>query len=246
MRAILTFHSIDSQDSTVSFGADLFAALLTHLHRKGIPVLDLDALLSRPAGPGVAITFDDGMSSVYRNALPILSEHQAPAHMFLTTGLVEAGAAWPPQPAAIPSYEILNWSQVEALHRAGVRMESHTHTHPDLRGLTLEQAVDECERARRLIETRLGRKPAYFAYPFGLHNTRVRNWVRSAYSGAVTTELRPLGANEDPAALPRLDAYYFRSGLKVRHLDSVFMRCYLGARNRLRNLKGSQCAGDAA
>ena len=87
MRAILTFHSIEASASVLSFDARLFDSLLANLTDKAIPICDLDTLLAGDAKNGIALTFDDGMMSVYENALPILQEYQAPAHIFLTTGV---------------------------------------------------------------------------------------------------------------------------------------------------------------
>ncbi len=244
MRAILTFHSIDASGSVLSFNEQLFDALLANLKKKAIPVYELDSLLSNDVKTGVAITFDDGMKSVYQNALPILKKHEAPAHLFLPTGIIDGDHQITKDLTTPLPYEILDWKEVEALHSAGVRIESHTHTHPDIRLLTVEQIAEECGKADEIIHSRLGRRPRYFAYPFGYHNRRARDIVRARYSGSVTTELRKLGADEDKAALPRLDAYYLRSGVRIRLIDSPLMHAYLSLRNSLRTLKGSQCVAD--
>ncbi len=241
MRAILTFHSIEASASVLSFDARLFDALLADLTKKAIPICDLDTLLVSNVDNGVAITFDDGMKSVYQNALPILREYQAPAHVFLTTAVIGGNRVWPQQPSSIPSCEMLNWQEVEALHLAGIYMECHTHSHPDMRSLTRDQIAEECGKADEMIISRLGRKPRYFAYPFGYHNRIARDFVRGCYAGSVTTELRKLGADEDTAALPRLDAYYLRSRARIRLMDSPAMDIYLKLRHRMRTLKGSQC-----
>lgn len=239
MRAILTFHSIDASHSVLSFDPQLFDELLANLAEKAIPVCDLDTLLASDEKEGVAITFDDGMKSVYQNALPLLIAHRAPAHIFLTTGAIGKDPARRRSGGFLP-FEMLNWQDVEALHEAGVRIENHTHNHPDMRSLTKGQIAEECGIADEVITSRLGRSPAYFAYPFGYHDQAARDCVRERYSGCVTTELRPLGVNEDKAALPRLDTYYFRSRALIRRMDSTLMRGYLRLRSHMRTLKGSQ------
>lgn len=237
MRAILTFHSIDDSGSVLSYDARLFEALLTELTRKGVPVYDLDTLLADDKKCGIAITFDDGMKSVYKSALPILREHQAPSHMFLTTDDIGASSVRPQQ-GGIPSFDMLDWDEVEALQLAGMHMECHTHTHPDMRTLSGQQIADECGEADRIIQSRLGRNPKYFAYPFGYHNRLVSDFVRDRYSASCTTELRKLGGQEDRALLPRLDSYYLRSPFYIRLIDSTVMHWYLALRNQLRNLRG--------
>lgn len=245
MRAILTFHSIDSSGSVLSFDARLFDELLAVLAARQIPVLDLETLIGGSTETGVAITFDDGMRSVYENALPVLSKYRAPAHVFLSTGAIGSGVSWPKEPAnGIPSFDMLDWNEVERLHEAGIAIECHTHTHPDMRSLGRQQMQEECQQADDIISARLGRKPQFFAYPFGYHNREVRDFVRGRYSGTVTTELRQLRQGEDTAALPRLDTYYLQSSFKLRYINSGPMRAYLALRNRLRTLKGSQCVAN--
>jgi len=244
MRAILTFHSIDDSGSVISCSPQDFNLLLESLKQKKIPVYDLKTLLRPDTRRGVAITFDDGMRSVYRSALPLLRDYGVPAHVFITTGAIGEKSYWPQQPADIPSFEMLGWHEVEQLHHAGLAIESHTHTHPDMRKLSQAQMEDECGTADAMIENNLGRRPDYFAYPFGCHGKLAREFARKRYQGTVTTELRMLGQLEDAAAIPRIDSYYLKSAAILRNIDSLFVRGYLGARNILRNWKGSQCAAD--
>jgi len=242
MRAILTFHSIDDKDSVISCSPHHFSMLLETLTAKQIPVLDLATLLKPESRQGVALTFDDGMQSVLHNALPVLREHGAPAHLFLATSATGSTESWPRGEPDIPPYAMLDWDGVGQLQSGGVFIESHTHSHPDMRTLTPAQMEDECGRADELIEGRTGRRPRFFAYPFGYHNAAVRDFARTRYQGTVTTELRPLGKREDAAALPRLDSYYLRSSWRIRHIDAPAVQLYLGLRNILRNWRGSQCA----
>lgn len=244
MRAILTFHSIDDSGSVISYKPAFFSGLLASLARKQIPVYDLGTLLSKEHEQGVAITFDDGMRSLYDNALPVLKEHKVPAHLFLTTGAIERGLPWPEQPAGIPSFDMLNWDQLGQLHDAGVYIEGHTHSHPDMRKIPVSRMQEECGRADELITERIGRRPEYFAYPYGFHNSAARDFVNKRYRGTVTTELRHLSASDRPAILPRIDTYYLQSDWAIRNVDSLLMTLYLQARSRLRALKGSQSGPD--
>ncbi len=244
MYAILTFHSIDDKGSVISYSPQLFGMLLDALARKNIPVLDLDTLLAPGIRKGVAITFDDGMRSVYRNALPVLRDYGVPAHLFLATSAVGNATPWPRNATDGHTFEMLSWDEIAALHAAGISIECHTQTHPDMRTLSVTQMQEECEQADEQIGGYLGRRPRYFAYPFGYHDRKVREFARQRYQGAVTTELKPLGKHMDSAALPRLDAYYLQSQQLIRHVDSILLRGYLSARNILRNVRGSQCKAD--
>ena len=239
MRAILTFHSIDDTGSVLSYPPNTFDKLLLALQRSAIPVLDLDALLRPETKTGVALTFDDGMRSVFTEALPILRSHSAPAHLFLTTDVVGMTNRWPSQPPAAPLFKMLHWREVEALQGAGMHIEAHTASHPDLRRLSDDALWAECDRADEIIASMIGARPRYFAYPYGFNDTRVRSFTRKRYVGCVTTDLRVLQEKEDWAALPRLEAYYLRHGIFFRDLQSPATLAYITLRRVLRQCRSS-------
>ena len=240
MKAIITFHSIDPSGTVLSYPPDAFASLLRGLQLSGLPLLTLDQILKPETDRGVVLTFDDGLSSVYTAALPVLRDFKAPAHLFLTTSMVGNSNQWTGQPDKAPAFDMLSWQQLETLHEAGVRIESHTHTHPDLRTLSTQQIEAECEQADTVIKNAVGRAPTYFAYPYGYRNKQASTCIQNRYKAAVTTELNWLGAHLDLAGLPRLDSYYLRGSWMRGHLDSAGSRLYLALRSRLRSLKGSQ------
>jgi peptidoglycan/xylan/chitin deacetylase (PgdA/CDA1 family) len=73
MRAVLTFHSIDDLPGPLSYSPAGLDALLNALADAKVPVLTLDALLGDQSTQGVALTFDDGISTVFSAAMPILA-----------------------------------------------------------------------------------------------------------------------------------------------------------------------------
>lgn len=240
MKAIITFHSIDTSGSVLSYSPDAFASLMEALDKSSLPVLGLDELLSAETEKGITITFDDGMRSLFTEALPILKDHEKPAHLYLTTGSVGKNNRWPTQPEDAPGFDMLSWDEIEQLHGAGIIIDSHTHNHPDMRKLDSAEMQQECETADGLIEERLGRRPQYFAYPYGYKNDDVCDFVRSRYKATVTTELKTLGKYEDMARLPRLDSYYLQGQWLQRNLDSSLSRMYLSLRGLMRTVRGSQ------
>jgi peptidoglycan/xylan/chitin deacetylase (PgdA/CDA1 family) len=235
-RAVITFHSIENADAPVCYPPHLFAAFLAALERRHLPIVDLDTVLDSASGRGVALTFDDGMRSVFAAALPVLRERGARAHLFLATGSVADGASG----HASGKAQMLDWDAIVALHRAGVAIESHTHSHRDCRTLSDAEIDDECETADALIERQVGRRPRYFAYPFGYHDRRVRERIGSRYAAAFTTALAPLAPGGDRSRLPRLDAHYLRSRLWYERIDAPATRGYFMLRRALRILRGSE------
>lgn len=237
MRAVITFHAIDDRPGPLSYPPRALATLLTALAEADLPVLTLDALLSAEAPRGVALTFDDGMASVAEAALPILRDHRVPAHLFLTTGAVGGDNRWPGQPQGAAYQQMLDWTQVEALHDGGVFIEGHTAHHPDLRTLDEQRIAAECDAADGLIERRLGRRPRHFAYPYGFYDDHVRAAVRRLYASAATTEFRDLSGPFPLDAVPRLDSHYLRSPWLMRNLSGRPAGLYLELRRLIRRLR---------
>lgn len=238
MKVVLTFHSIDASGSVLSFPAIHLEGLLRALLDKSIPILRLGDLLDPGVESGVCLTFDDGMRTLFDHGLPILRSYAVPAHLFLATGVVGGDNRWPGQPADAPRFDMMGWREIEALHDAGVGIEAHTRHHADLRRLQDAQISEECDACDAEIERRLGRRPRYFAYPYGWYDRRVRDVVAARYEACLTTDLRYLSQSADRAALPRLDTYYLQNAVVYRNLDTAPVRAYLEFRRWLRALKG--------
>jgi peptidoglycan/xylan/chitin deacetylase (PgdA/CDA1 family) len=235
MRAVLTFHRIDDGAGALSYPRQRFGALLEALADGDIPVVDLATLLDPETTRGLAITFDDGHASVHDVALPMLARHGFPAHLFLCTGWLDGEVTLPAQ-----RNEALTWDSVGRLHEGGVAIESHTRGHQDLRTQS-DAAIDaECAAADERIERRVGRRPRYFAYPFGYHDARVVRRIGARYAAAFTTQLRTLSARDVAARLPRLDAHYLRSPLVFRHLAEPITSRYFQWRRLLRILRRTE------
>lgn len=237
MRAVITFHSIDDQPGPLSFSPARFEAMLDALAAANIPVLPLDRLIASPAARGVSLTFDDGISTVFSHAMPILRKRRVPAHVFIITRWVGRENRWPGQPADATSFQLMTWHQLEAIHAAGLQIEAHTASHPDLRQLPGARIEAEMEEADDMIESRLGRRPRFFAYPYGYHDPRVRSLAGRRYAACFTTKLDYLSADDQSDALPRLDSHYLRSPALVSALPGKSARAYLRFRRALRRLR---------
>jgi len=234
-RAVLTFHSIDDSGSVLSFPTRAFGELLEGIAASGTPVMRYEELRSAPNG--VAITFDDGMSTVVDNALPVLRSLHLPSHLFLTTGAVGRDNRWASQPPGIEPMAIMDWGGVEACVSAGMSIENHTASHPDLRGLSAAAITEECATADEVIERCVGRGPRLFAYPYGYVSTTAREVAAARYEGSFTADMGYLHATADPHRIPRIDAYYLRSALMNGRLMSRSGQAYLGFRSILRAIR---------
>lgn len=236
MRAVLTFHSVDDSGSVLSFAPKLFASLIESLVAADIPVLPYEDLLQ--SEHGVTLTFDDGMASVHRYALPVLAAYGMPSHLFLTTGVLGKDNHWATQPTSAPRFEMLTWGQVEACMAKGMRIEAHTDGHPDLRLLADADIAAECGRGNDAIQRRLGRAPRLFAYPYGRADDRVRRVAATLYDACFSTRLAYLPREPVADDVPRLDTWFLRDPQWHTRLFSPGTRAYIGLRAGIRALRG--------
>jgi peptidoglycan/xylan/chitin deacetylase (PgdA/CDA1 family) len=173
-----------------------------------------EAVMDRPPGKAVAVTFDDAYRSVLELGEPILTRLGWPATVFVPTDYAgtERPMSWPGidrWAAGEFARELvpLSWEELEALAARGWEIGSHTCSHPRLTQLD-DAAVDlELQRSRSICEDRLGRPCESIAYPYGDHDMRVADAARRAgYRTAGTLPSR-MDAR-DPLRWPRVGVYH--------------------------------------
>jgi len=214
MKGILTYHSIDDSGSVVSIDSGTFGRHVGWLAESGVPVVPLAELYSDGCAEGIAWTFDDGFRNFAELAWPLLRDHGMPATVYVVTDWVGRDNGWDPEDSRIPRLPLMGWDTLGRIAEEGAEIGSHTTTHPNLASLDRAVVVAEVRDSRSAIERELGTSPSSFAYPYGAYRRESAAEVEAAgYGNAVTTEM---GLLEDGAAspflLPRLDAFYFRSG----------------------------------
>ena len=144
------------------------------------PVLLRDVYAAMGGGPPlparpVAITFDDGNEDNFTIAFPILKAHGFVATFFVITDRVGRGFK-------------MSWSDLETMQDAGMDIESHTVSHPDLTLLDAGRLEQELAESRAALVSHLQNAPVALAYPAGAYNARVIKAARAAgYLLAVTT-----------------------------------------------------------
>ena len=155
------------------------------------------------------LTFDDGYADFYENAFPMLRERGIPFTLYLTTGHIDGGEV------LHEGDRPLTWSMVNEMLATGlVTMGAHTHSHPDLRGMSMEDVQREVEMSNELIESRTGQTARHFAYPKGYWDPEAEKVVRRFYDTAVLGAGVPVSAKTDPHRVHRVaiqasDRYFF-------------------------------------
>lgn len=240
MRAVITYHSIDSSGSAISISETEFRRHVRWLSSGRVPVVSLETLV---AGSGefdaIALTFDDGYQNFGGIAADLLHDHGLPATLFVVTSRVGGTNAWEPRAASgsLPVLPLLDWSGIAAAAESGVTIGSHGRTHRHLPALDKPELDDEVSGSFDDVRRELGLSPTAFCYPYGDATARERNAIARAYRMAVTTELRPLDDAGDDYMVPRLDAYYLRGPGRLESFGTAAFERYLKIRRRGRSLR---------
>jgi len=99
-----------------------------------------------------------------------------------------------------------SWETLAAAARSGVTLGVHSGTHRSLPRLTDSELEAELVASHAAIALHTGTPPAFFAYPYGLWDPRVRDAVQAAgYRAACTLDDGLVDAGVDPWALPRVN-----------------------------------------
>lgn len=203
---ILMYHGIaDVADdpNQLCVSPQRFSEQMAWLERsglRGVSVATLvDAMGAGQADGMVAITFDDGYTSVLDTAVPELASRGFGATAFIISGLLGRTNEWDEGPV----WPLLDAAGIAELAAAGLEIGSHSATHPHLAGLAASRQGAEVTASREQLEDLLSAPIRGFAYPYGSMDEAARYAVGAAgyeYACAVQTPLAQLG----PLAMPRM------------------------------------------
>lgn len=212
---ILMYHHIalpppgaDAIERDLSVSPQNFEAQLQWLAQNGytsIRLYDLVYALAQgrplPEKP-VIFTFDDGYRDAYENAFPLLQKYGFTGTFFVLTEFMDQN---------LPQY--LSWSQAEEMSAAGMDIEPHTKTHPDLRWRDRDFLIWQILGSAQTVEAHTGRFPRFFAYPSGHYDANVLQIVREiGLWGALTTQQGTIHTS---------DVLYELKRVRIRHSDTL-------------------------
>jgi peptidoglycan/xylan/chitin deacetylase (PgdA/CDA1 family) len=218
----LTYHAItDRWDDELALTPASFEAQIRRLARAGYRGVTFATFAAEPSARGtVAITFDDGFSSIYEHAAPLLEELGWPATVFVTTGAVERDEPmrWlldtgRPEPHDTRQLRPLTWEQIEALATRGWEIGSHSVSHPLLSALAPAVRSEELVASRKAIAERVG-SCVSISYPWGEVNDVVVEAAQQAgYTAGGGLEGRFYSG--DPMRVPRFAVARRDDGLRI-------------------------------
>lgn len=182
MCVVIYYHSVLSKEK--------FIRQLNYLSNKYclVSLNSLNTITSRKNL--ISITFDDGLSSILKNALPELIKRKIPTTIFIPAATIGSYPKWEQKRQEIYHDDrILNLDEIKELSDQGIEIGSHTLHHTDLRNVTSEAARDEFDLSKSLLEEITGEEVVSFSFPYGSYNDQLLNLAFDCgYRFVYTTE----------------------------------------------------------
>jgi peptidoglycan/xylan/chitin deacetylase (PgdA/CDA1 family) len=186
---VLMYHYVDDQPPPAGPYADGltvrtpdFIKELDYLSANGYHPVTLAEIYLAMAGirqlpeKPVALTFDDGGLDNHEVAFPLLEQHGFVATFFVISGRVGKDGQ-------------MGWDQLKEMAKAGMSVQSHSVSHPDLTGLSDARLRAELVDSRAAISEAVDEPGYALCYPSGAYNQRVIQATRQAgYVMAVATD----------------------------------------------------------
>ncbi len=112
------------------------------------------------------LTIDDGLSSFYENAWPILKEKKIPFILFVNT-------------REVGSFNYMNWEQIKELSNADhVVIGNHSHSHEYLVNENSKFIKDDIMKSMKIFKEQLGKNSDFFSYPFGEYSLEFKKIIK--------------------------------------------------------------------
>lgn len=191
---IFVYHRFDdSKHASTNTSVDILRAEFEYLKQNSYEVISLstlnDALKNnKPIQDNwVILTIDDSYKSFYHNGLPVFKEYGYPFTLFVYIEATEKNYG-----------DFMSWEQIREAQKYG-EIGLHSYRHSHLVSMTTEKIRQDTQRAYNSFEQHLGKRPKYYAYPFGEFNSRVQaaiksfnfNLILNQNSGAVDNQSDP-------------------------------------------------------
>jgi peptidoglycan/xylan/chitin deacetylase (PgdA/CDA1 family) len=115
----------------------------------------------------ILLTIDDGFSSFYKNAWPILKQKKIPFILFISTR--EVGA-----------FNYMTWEQIREISKEDfVEIGNHSHTHEYLVDESADLIRKDIEKSISIFKRELGKNSDFFSYPFGEYSVLFKDIIKS-------------------------------------------------------------------
>jgi len=203
---ILAYHNF-TKDEGSSYDMNIveFEKQIDYLAAHNYSVISLSELLKGlrtgqlPPKP-IVITIDDGFKSTFTLAYPVLKKYNFPATLFLYTNFIEKNSG------------SLTWEEIREMTKNNIEIGSHTLSHCNLlkykKNENYETYLARIRReiflSKEILESKIGSKVKFFAYPYGVYSPIIKNLViQTGYEGILNANSMNNTLNANPFSLNR-------------------------------------------
>lgn len=200
---VLVYHHVsDATPPSTSVSLPTFIEHLDLIEELGLTPISVEKLVEtilsgQPVDNNwVVLTFDDGYSSVYDNALPELKKRDWPFAVFVNPDMVK------------PSKLYMDWPELKTLTQHKGTIVNHTLKHENLHqdGLNLDEIKHTVMQSQLDIKQKLGHDFKILAYPYGEYNDEVKALLKSMDYAAFAQHSGAINETSDLQALMRFPA----------------------------------------
>lgn len=175
-----------------------FDEQMKYLHDNGYKTIFADEIESvSDYSKTVMLTFDDGYTDFYDNALPILKKYNIKANLYVISNYMGANL-------------YASAAQVKEISDSGlVMIGSHTYSHPSLNQLSDADIERELRDSKNTLEGLLGKEVNTIAYPSGHYDNRVLEITKKYYKYGYLagTGIQSMGSNFNNVMIKRVGLY---------------------------------------
>lgn len=203
---ILTYHDFTIEEgSSYDMNIVEFEKQMDYLAAHNYSVISLSELLKGLKGgqlppKPVVITIDDGFKSNYTLAYPVLKKYNFPAILFLYTNFIEKNNG------------SLTWEEIKEMTKNNIEIGSHTLSHCNLLKYRKNENYEtyltrirkEIFLSKEILESKIGRKVKFFAYPYGAYSSTIKDLaIQAGYEGILNANSMNNILNANPFSLNR-------------------------------------------
>ena len=200
---VLYYHAVTRRHG------DRFAWQMDELLKRAHPFIAGSPASMVGGRRNVAVTFDDGFTSVLENAVPELVKRNIPFTMFVPTGCLGMQPSWVQDPTH-PSFRerVISAAELRSLvDQPLAALGSHSITHPDFLTIDGERARQELVQSKADLEHVTGRRVDLFSFPHGRYSSALLDAaLHAGYQRVFTVEPTRIESDANAYALGRVAA----------------------------------------
>jgi len=115
----------------------------------------------------ILLTIDDGFSSFYENAWPILKKKKIPFILFVNT-------------REVGSFNYMSWDEIKEISKESfVEIGNHSHSHEYLVDENNNVIEADIVKSIEIFKKELGKNSNFFSYPFGEYSLDFKKIIKS-------------------------------------------------------------------